>query len=515
VARGDRKDDGLDDPEGDPTIDTPANDLNRPRYHTAARPDEGICLPYDPNGAIFWKGRYHLMYIYQEPARPHGGHCWGHLSSPDLLNWRQHSPCVVPEPADPDVGIFSGNAFVNKEGVPMLCWFGVEAGVCIAEAGDDDLIHWKKHPNNPIIPIPREGEPGHGEYIVWDPYLWLEGDTYYCLLGGNRLPNGKDTLSLCRSDDLVNWEHMGPFYEHPDLSWTTGEDEDCSCPDFFSFGEKRALLCISHKVGARIYIGRYENERFYPEQHVRMNWGGAMYFAPESLIDDRGRRIIWAWVTDPRTGPAQKETGSGTMSIPRILTLDENSRLQMEPVPELEQLRRNPLTFENLNLSESPLQLEGVQGAFLELNLEVRLNGAEEVGVTVRRAPDGSEETVVSYDAAKQVLRIDMSRSTLREDVTYGQPPFTSYNIQCVSENPHPYPSVEAPLELASGEPLQLRIFLDGPLLEVFANERQAITQQIYPQRPDSLGIQFFARGGEATIQTLESWEMGSITVDY
>ncbi len=50
------------------------------------------------------------------------------------------------------MGIFSGNAFVNKDGEPMLCWFGVESGVCVATAEDNDLIRWKKHPKNPIIP---------------------------------------------------------------------------------------------------------------------------------------------------------------------------------------------------------------------------------------------------------------------------------------------------------------------------------------------------------------------------
>ena len=88
----------------------------------------------------------------------------------------------------------------------MLCWFGIGAGVCVATAEDDDLIRWKKHPRNPIIPIPKKGQPGHGMYKVWDPYLWLEGDTYYCLLGGNTLPNGKDTLYLCKSPDMVNWK---------------------------------------------------------------------------------------------------------------------------------------------------------------------------------------------------------------------------------------------------------------------------------------------------------------------
>ena len=185
-------------------------DEDWPTYHVSALPREGLARPVRRQRLHLLEGQISLMYIYQDPKRPHGGHCWGHAVSTDLVNWTS-SPALVPEPGDPDVGIFSGNAFLNKDGVPMLCWFGVDAGVCVATAQDDDLLVWKKHPANPIIPMPKPGQPGHGVYTVWDPYLWLEGDNYYCLLGGNTLPNGKDTLYTMRSPDLVKWTPLHPF----------------------------------------------------------------------------------------------------------------------------------------------------------------------------------------------------------------------------------------------------------------------------------------------------------------
>ena len=53
----------------------------------------------------------------------------------------------------------------------------------------------------------------------------------------------------------------------------------------------------------------------------------------------------------------------------------------------------------------------------------------------------------------------------------------------------------EAPFELAAGEGLELRIFLDRSVLEVFANGRQCITQRIYSTRADSLGVRLFSKG--------------------
>jgi sucrose-6-phosphate hydrolase SacC (GH32 family) len=47
----------------------------RPLYHLVA--PEGRAWPADPNGAIYWKGRYHLHFIF--------GRDWAHVSSVDMV----------------------------------------------------------------------------------------------------------------------------------------------------------------------------------------------------------------------------------------------------------------------------------------------------------------------------------------------------------------------------------------------------------------------------------------------
>ena len=44
---------------------------------------------------------------------------------------------------------------------------------------------------------------------------------------------------------------------------------------------------------AHYYLGRYEDEQFYPEIHGRMNWQGGQLSGPETLFDDKGRRIFF------------------------------------------------------------------------------------------------------------------------------------------------------------------------------------------------------------------------------
>ena len=76
-------------------------DPHRPRYHLT--PPEGFFN--DPNGALFWNGRYHLFYLAREPI-PHPRRpgeefwvaVWDHVSSRDLVHWIQHPPAVRPKP---------------------------------------------------------------------------------------------------------------------------------------------------------------------------------------------------------------------------------------------------------------------------------------------------------------------------------------------------------------------------------------------------------------------------------
>ena len=57
----------------------------------------------------------------------------------------------------------------------------------------------------------------------------------------------------------------------------------------------------------------------------------------------------------------------------------------------------------------------------------------------------------------------------------------------------------------------ELHLFLDRSTIEVFANRRACVSDRVYPTREDSLGVQLFARGGEAKVRTLKVWRKSSI----
>ena len=68
-----------------------ASDPYRPAYHFLAP----INWMNDPNGTIFWRGRYHIFYQYNPNGAFHGTIHWGHASSADLVHWTDHPDCAA------------------------------------------------------------------------------------------------------------------------------------------------------------------------------------------------------------------------------------------------------------------------------------------------------------------------------------------------------------------------------------------------------------------------------------
>ena len=54
---------------------------------------------------------------------------------------------------------------------------------------------------------------------------------------------------------------------------------------------------------------------------------------------------------------------------------------------------------------------------------------------------------------------------------------------------------------------------MDGPMLEVFANDRQCLTQVIFPEREDSVFVRLAATGGTARLVVAEAWEMAGLRI--
>jgi len=459
-------------------------DPYRPAYHFVA--PEGLAMPFDPNGNVFWRGRHHMGYIYQERGR----HYWGHVSSLDLLHWRHHSPYLLPTLDSPEQGIFSGNSFVDRDGSRVLCMYhGVDAGNCLAWSDDPDLERWHKLPGNPIVPNPPE--PDKADHTSWDPCGWIHEGTYYAVFGG-----GKNTV--WKSADLRSWTKCGPFLAHPYPGIEL--QEDISCPDFFPLGGKWVMVCISHRLGARYYVGEWKGEQLHPQYHEMMSYSDNEYFAPESYTDGKGRRILFAWVFDGRSDAVRTASGwSGMLALPRVLELGPDNRLLMRPAEELEALRYNPVVMGETAIpagGEVAIPFAAVADNVLEVEVELSGEGAGEYGIKVCCAAEGQAETAIGYDAGEGKLKIDTSRSGPNRKKAKSVIGTATGEVEA------------APLKLAGGEPIKLRIFVDRCLVEVFAEGgRQALSRVVYPPA-GATGLRLYAKGGPARARQVRVWDL-------
>ena len=435
-------------------------------YHLA---HPGTTAPGDPNAAFHWKGRYHLHYIYEARA----GTSWAHVSSTDMVHWKWHPTTLTP--ATMGHSLFSGTGFFTKEGKPAIIYHGEGSGRNqIAFAEDDLLERWSK-------PVPVEPKTRTGalpEMRHWDPDCWLDGDTYYAVSGGQ-------DPHWMKSADLKTWEYLGRLLHDKIPALDVPRDEDISCPNMFRIGDKWMLLCLSHWIGSRYYLGRFQDEKFLPESHGRMNWmcafkGGdedADVFAPESLLTPDGRRVMWAWsrVRHRLNGvPIQ----SSIQCLPRELSLPADGVLRIKPLRELEQLRYDAATEENVIIPADTIhRLRGITGDTLELKITLQPGSAKRCGVQVYCDPQGRNGFPITFDPAAKTLGMGETK---------------------------------IPLALHPGEDLELRVFLDKSIIEVFANGRLAALAP-YRYDPEGLGISLLSEGGSVLARKVSAWKLRSI----
>jgi beta-fructofuranosidase len=439
----------------------------------------------DPNGMIHWKGRYHLFYQHNPYGPLWGNMHWGHADSEDLVHWRHLPIAIAPTVGGPDKdGIFSG-CMVDNGGTPTAVYTGVRPECQCLAVSHDNLVTWEKHPRNPVIPAPPEGY----DAGFRDPHVWREEDGWRMAVGSGRRNAGGAVL-LYRSQDLVSWECLGPLFE--------GSLEETGrmweCPFFFPLGHTWVLVVHPIPLGRAIYfVGDYRNDRFQPALRGTVDHGVGCFYATHFFRDARNRTLFMAWLREERTREAQESAGwSGVMSLPREAFLLPGGRLGSRPTPEVERLRRRHAVRSGVALSgaEDTVKSE-VQGDAVEVALTLRSLQAAPAGLRVRRSPAGEEETIIVYDPWNAAVTVDRHRSSLDPCAGRG--------------------SVAAPLRLARGEPLSLRVFVDRSVIEVFdASGRVTLTTRVYPTRPDSIGVEAFCREGR--IERLDVWEMTPIS---
>jgi len=441
------------------------SDPDRPRYHF--RPPAQ--WNNDPNGVLFYRGWHHMFYQHNPYDSKWGHMHWGHARSRDLVNW-EHLPIALwPSTEKKEDHVFSGGAAIAADGRPRLFYTSIgprNPEQWMAIPADDDLIVWEKYAGNPILTLASHGDQ---KIDSWrDPFLFREGGKWYMVCGGNLNARhggaGSVELYEATTPDLTGWKYRGVVYEDRDR-----EINNIECPNLFKLGSKWVLLFAPHKPCVYM-VGSLDLARgkFIPETRGILDPGTS--YANNVSFDDKGRCILWLWGptnTDPDKG------WNGAMVMQRILTVGSDGYLRQVPAPDFESLRGEMKMGRTAELQDQPVVVEGIAGDCVEIQAEFSADAkTNAMGLRVRRPAKGGG-IEISFAPRSGIL------------------------------------SVDGVLKLIACErQLNLRVFLDERVIEVYAGGGTAAIYKSISAAPGDLGVEAFAAGGTAQLTSIKAWPM-------
>jgi beta-fructofuranosidase len=485
-----------------------AKDPRRPQFHLLPAAN----WMNDPNGPIYWKGKYHMFF----QCNPHGAYWgdmhWAHAVSEDIVHW-QHLPIALsPTPGGPDQdGCFSGSAVI-LDGVATFIYTGVatvpkeEATLrdgnsnlretqCIATCDQPLLDGWNKLPT-PVIPTPPPGLQitGFRDPCPWSLGPWRHGDWWYLNIGSGVRGKGGMIL-LYRSRDFRHWEYLHPLVEGtmPPSSVSANivnpvdSGEMWECPDFFPLGDKHVLIYSTQ--GKVIWqSGKLDvaSMRFEPEQTGVLDHGSS-YYAPKTQLDRDGNRILWGWLPESRQLEEYRASGwAGLMSLPRVLTLNSGGMLQMRVLKAVETLRGHEQAFKQTKTEK------GNQEQIAAIRLR-DCCGEIQCATPLSKEPfafslyleDGSQPS------GRELVKIEWKPET--EQLLFDGAS-TSFDM--------------------GGKHLEIQMYVDGSVIEFFANGLAARTERFYYSGDKAPEIRLAIAGQTTDIERLSVWKITPVSPD-
>jgi len=468
-----------------------AHDPLRPQFHLLPRHN----WMNDPCAPRYYKGEYHMFFQYNPDAATWGDMHWNHATSPDLVHWKHMPLAIAPTPGSFDsFGIFTGSVLPGMEQATVL-YTGVTKSTperetirggglrevqCLATSTDPDLRSWNKL-DKPVIDGPPEGLKVTG---FRDPCPWKDGDTWYLLIGSGFTGKGGAVL-LYSSKDGRNWSYLHPLAQGPWSGPVPGKTDPVDtgemweCPDFFPLGDKHVLLySTERKVYWNVGVLDRKEMKFHTEKQGLLDHG--FYYAMKSMEDAQGRRVLWGWVEEHRSDEALRAAGwAGCMALPRVLTLAPGNELRMDVPAEFASLRRNTQVLPPPGApADMTPTADQIQHAMATMRIEDR---AGEV-VCVFKPGDGT--------------------STLELQPNEGGAPLVSmvYNGDIAAPA---LTIAEKKLKLTPDKAgfSTIHVWLDGSVIEILVDNREAITLRDYS--PAGGDIQISLSGDAASLRSL------------
>lgn len=444
--------------------------IDRPQYHFTV--NKGWIN--DPNGLVYYQGKYHLYYQFNPYSNNWDTMHWGHAVSVDLLHWRECGVALYPDrmyDSSSGGGCFSGSV-VEYEGQLYAFYTGVSyvegklrQTICLAVS--DDGYNFTKVEENPLIFSPNDSS-----LDFRDPKVIKSNDEWWMVCGGSTIssdnPLSRGLIYLYRSRDLFNWTYCGILYKT-----LFGDGTMIECPDLFRLGNHWVLTfspVMRTDFKQNYYlVGQIDFEAciFYIEKEGVLDYG-THYYAAQTYSDRIGNLISigwlggWPWmpwVYDH--GPSENNGYRGILSIPRKVSLDKDLQLCFLPYTESNQF---PLEYISIDKKQKKYNLQLPSSKWLQ-------------GIIYKPV---SELDVLLTDPNMHSVKVGLNTmfNCIIEDFT---------NADCYSKNG----LRSLHIGLSNTNRLDFQLIRDGNVIEIFVDQgRVAFTTVIYPNNRElSLSI--------------------------
>ncbi|KAL1892655.1 hypothetical protein Sste5346_006941 [Sporothrix stenoceras] len=396
-----------------------------------------------------------------------------------------------------------------------------------------------------------------------------EPQTLYGIVSGGVIGKGPTVfVYTVPANNLTSWTYLGPLVDilvdqHPASHWSGDFGVNWECANFMTLeceSRQQDFLVFSTEGGLPRSTNNTARTAAHNDGDVRSGtytlWmAGKLQSAPQTAQTKTkappwqpqysgfldcgsfyapntyqhpvsGTRVCWGWIReDSQLDLARREDRgwAGYLSLPRELFLlcltgvtsasktpladipsieavpkkDGVSTvytLGIRPLPSLVDLRKAPPRVWSSLRQSGPLAT--ARSAHWEMQATIQVSTATQgVGFHLRHRPDGSRGVSVYWVPDEEKLVVDTRRSTEEADLI-------------------PKEALSGPLTLftfADGttESLRLHIFCDGDVLEVFANDRFALSTTVYGGTETCRGISCLVEGAEVAFvfESIQLWE--------
>lgn len=437
----------------------------------------------DPNGFSFFNNQWHLFYQSYPFGPVHGLKSWHHLTSTDLIHWKDLGLALQPSNHFDSHGIFSGSALSTPEGLALMY------------TGNVRDRNWKRHSyqniaivnidnainkiTEPVITTPTN----IFTEDIRDPQLLNINKEYKVILGAQTI-NKTGAIAVFNGHSLGDLKYQGELKIDKELSGYMIE-----CPNLVFIDKHPVLLfCpqgLEHKQHKyqNVYPNTYlTGESFswdsleikHPHALANLDEGFDIY-ATQAFNAPDGRALEVSWVGLPEMEyPTDSDGWSGALSLVKELTL-KNGELFQYPVKETKELRKN----EQVNIKQ-------LADSSNQYELEVQIKDNQTGELQLLRSEDGQHYLSLHFDTTMGRLVLDRSHSPQPINVKFGQKRIAN---------------------VSSHSDLKLNIFVDNSVVEIFVNNGEKVfTSRYFPLSNES-GINVKTSDENDTIRT-KMWNL-------